>query len=73
MSTPQVEYADFISPSTTICDPDVGMCLNCGRKLTLCGIPFTLDVVCSKCSSINHFYNSEQPVRVTSMDSCVVA
>jgi hypothetical protein len=72
MSTPQVEYVDINGIFSEAGDPDAGMCLNCGRKLTLCWIPFTLDVVCNKCNSINHFYNSKRPVRVTSMDSCVV-
>ncbi len=43
-------------------DEDVGLCISCGHKITLCGIGFTADIVCSKCHIINQFRESKQPV-----------
>lgn len=43
-------------------DKSIGLCLNCGRRITLCGRPFTADVKCNKCKYINHFEMSQQPV-----------
>ncbi len=40
-----------------------GLCLNCGNKVTFCGRPFTADVRCAKCSYINHFDESQQPIK----------
>jgi hypothetical protein len=40
----------------------IGMCLNCGRRITLCGKPFTADIQCSKCLYINAFVDSQQPI-----------
>jgi hypothetical protein len=41
-----------------------GLCMNCGRKITLCGRPFTADIICRKCKCINHFVMSQQPISV---------
>lgn len=54
-------------------DGDVGLCLGCGHRLTLCGAPFTADVVCCKCNKLNKFVESKQPVSITVMDGCVFA
>jgi hypothetical protein len=43
-------------------DPAVGMCLRCGRRLTLCGAPFTGEITCRKCNYINIYNESQQPV-----------
>jgi hypothetical protein len=43
-------------------DKDVSICLNCGRKLTLCGRPFTASIPCSKCLYINEFDDSQRPI-----------
>jgi hypothetical protein len=40
----------------------VGLCLNCGRRLTLCGEPFTLEIQCAKCFRINVYIDSIRPV-----------
>jgi hypothetical protein len=71
MSTSKNTLVDFSTNIVQNTDPDVGMCLSCSHKLTLCGIPFTADVVCCKCNKINSFIDSRQPVFVASMDSCV--
>ena len=42
----------------------VGLCLNCHNKLTLCGVPFTLEIMCCKCKKINVYEDSQQPVRI---------
>lgn len=43
-------------------DHAIGLCVNCGHRVTLCGKPFTADVECANCRVINHFRNSQQPV-----------
>jgi hypothetical protein len=45
----------------------VGRCLNCGERLTFCGIPFTADIVCQKCKRVNIFVNSQQPISVRTL------
>jgi hypothetical protein len=39
-----------------------GLCLGCGGKLTFCGVPFTADILCRKCNTINVYKDSQQPV-----------
>ena len=73
MSIATKESVDFEAINGTISDPDVGVCLSCGHRLTLCGAPFTADVVCCKCNKMNSFVESKQPVSVTVMDGCVFA
>jgi hypothetical protein len=43
-------------------DAAIGLCLACSHRITLCGKPFTADIECNKCHTINHFNNSQQPV-----------
>lgn len=43
-------------------DGDVGLCIACGHRITLCGIGFTADIECSNCHVINMFRESKQPV-----------
>jgi hypothetical protein len=45
-------------------DDAVGLCANCGHKISVCGRPFTADIECSKCHVINEFVRSQQPVSV---------
>lgn len=40
----------------------IGFCLRCGHRITLCGLPFTADIKCTKCLYINVFRDSQQPV-----------
>jgi len=40
----------------------IGLCLRCGRRLTLCGAPFTAEIPCNKCLYINIYKESIQPV-----------
>jgi ribosomal protein L37AE/L43A len=40
----------------------IGRCLRCGHRLTLCGIPFTAEIQCDKCLSVNTYSESRQPV-----------
>jgi hypothetical protein len=42
--------------------PALGMCLQCGQKLTFCGKPFSAEIPCAKCLYINIYENSQQPV-----------
>ena len=42
--------------------PYVGHCLGCGRALTRCGIPSTMEVKCDKCNKINTYESSRSPV-----------
>ena len=48
-----------------------GLCIGCGHKVSLCGRPFTADIECSKCNSINKFRNSQQPVNCRSDENHV--
>jgi hypothetical protein len=48
-----------------------GLCMNCRHKITLCGRPFSADIECNKCSYINHFDMSQQPVSCHPMDEGV--
>jgi len=41
-----------------------GRCLSCGQRLTLCGVPFTADIMCAKCLTVNVYESSLKPVRV---------
>lgn len=43
-------------------DPAVGLCLSCSHRITLCGKPFTADIECPKCHTINKFNESQQPI-----------
>lgn len=43
-------------------DIAIGLCLGCGRRITLCGRPFTSEVECANCHTINVFQESQQPV-----------
>jgi hypothetical protein len=40
----------------------IGLCLNCGHRVTLCGMPFSAEITCNKCLFINVFQDSQQPV-----------
>lgn len=44
-------------------DEAIGYCLNCKKRITLCGRGFTAEIACHKCLYINVFSNSQQPVR----------
>ena len=47
------------------------MCLVCGNRLTLCGLPFSLEIRCGKCNTVNIYRHYTQPIetrRVTDMD-----
>jgi hypothetical protein len=72
MSTDMISTMEIGGTDAIIGDPDIGVCLNCGHKLTLCGSPFTADVVCGNCNKLNKFVDSKQPVSVESMDFIVV-
>jgi hypothetical protein len=41
---------------------NIGYCLGCGRRLTLCGRPFTAVVDCRHCGASNVYRDSQQPV-----------
>ena len=43
-------------------DGAIGMCVNCGHRISLCGRRFTADIECNKCLYINEFRNSQQPI-----------
>lgn len=43
---------------------NTGYCLNCGARITRCGIPFTLDVLCHKCGRVNVYVHSNKPLRI---------
>ena len=46
----------------------VGICLECNERLTFCGAPFTLNVMCPKCRVINVYIDSQQPTRTLNAD-----
>jgi len=50
-------------------DTRVGMCLGCGRRLTLCGARFTADIKCPNCMYINVFLDSQQPIGIRVADT----
>jgi hypothetical protein len=41
-----------------------GDCLQCGYRLSVCGRPFTADIQCPKCNTVNAYVESYQPVTV---------
>lgn len=43
-------------------DDDIGLCLSCGHRLTLCGAAFSAALRCDKCKRINIYKESKQPV-----------
>lgn len=45
-------------------DGRLGFCLSCGHKLTLCGLPFSAEIECRKCFTVNVYSSSQQPVGV---------
>ena len=50
-------------------DKRIGLCKNCGHKISLCWRNFTASIECSKCNYINEFLNSQQPVSVHQKNS----
>ncbi len=44
-------------------DP-LGLCLRCGYELTYCGEPFSLEIRCDKCGTVNIYKDSQQPIGV---------
>ena len=40
-----------------------GYCLECGRRLTRCGVAFSGEFSCPGCGAVNVYENSQQPVR----------
>lgn len=40
----------------------IGMCRNCGHRLTFCGKEFTAEIPCANCLYINIYKDSRQPV-----------
>jgi hypothetical protein len=43
---------------------NVGFCLGCGSRLSICGKPFTADLKCPKCLATNIYEDSFQPSRL---------
>lgn len=43
---------------------NIGLCLSCGHRVTLCGRTFTAEIECPNCKKMNIFTNSQQPVAV---------
>ena len=41
--------------------PNEGRCLNCGVRITYCGAPFTLEVTCQGCGTVNVYEDSKKP------------
>ena len=68
VSTKVVSREDSIHKQRSI----IGLWIDCGRSLTLFGLSFTLENLCSKCNNINVFKSFFQPIetrRVTDMDN----
>gem|GEM_PF-5516534 len=42
----------------------IGLCLACGTRLSLCGLPFSADIRCLACGAINEYRQSFQAVRL---------
>lgn len=36
-------------------------CLACGKPLSYCGKPFTMEIACPACGAVNVYENSQQP------------
>ncbi len=43
----------------------IGNCLKCGTRLTFCGRPFSAEIRCRNCGSLNIFTHSQQPTRLS--------
>ena len=69
MSTIENPQATKRSNRSILIESDIGMCLNCGKRLTLCGRPFSAEIQCSKCLYINVFRNSQKPIEMRPPDS----
>lgn len=48
---------------------NLGYCLNCGQRLTHCGLPFTLDVTCNHCNSVNVYIDSVKPKYIKEIEA----
>ena len=44
----------------------IGKCLNCGKRLSFCGKPFTADLRCPNCGAVNVYRDSQQPLELKS-------
>lgn len=42
----------------------IGNCLTCGARLTYCGLPFSADIACRLCLSVNRYLHSQQPIAI---------
>lgn len=62
MATKNVPQSSYGRKVVTHSGQCIGMCINCGKKITLCGKPFTAQIPCHKCLYINVFTESQQPV-----------
>jgi hypothetical protein len=58
-SFPQIYDNNGVKPRSAI-----GLCINCGHRVTLCGRPFTAEIECRNCKKINVFIESQQPVAI---------
>lgn len=55
-------------PAVYHCAP-IGYCLNCGKRLTLCGVPFSGEFQCKPCGAVNIYEDSQQPIRLKQVRS----
>lgn len=51
----------------------IGLCISCGHRLTLCGKPFTAEILCRNCNKTNVYLESRKPVRLADMESSVIS
>jgi len=42
----------------------IGLCINCGKRVIYCGRPFTDEIPCPHCGTVNVYEESQQPVRI---------
>jgi Zn finger protein HypA/HybF involved in hydrogenase expression len=58
------QTVDCVNTQNAECVSAIGNCLNCGRRLSYCGKPFTTDIACPVCGAVNVYLDSQQPIRL---------
>jgi hypothetical protein len=51
---------EYVIPSSS----KIGMCINCGKRVSYCGKPFSAEIACPHCGAVNVYEDSQQPIRL---------
>src|SRR5688500_9966004 len=42
----------------------IGRCLSCGFEVSRCAVPFSAELTCCKCHTVNVYEDSRQPTKI---------